>query len=294
MAKPAGQAAAQGGAGGRLATALLLAPAGLWFLLLLVLPLGVVLVYSFGERAPTGGYQAAFTFANYLELPARLTAFKNTLTLAPAGTLICLLIGYPLAYFLAVKVTARSRLMLMILVIVPFWTSFLIRTYAWMYILGGRGLPALLDWLGFPDIRLINTPFAVLTGIVYGYLPLMIFPIFVSLEKLDKRLLEASSDLGATPWRTFRQVTLPLSAPGVITGCMLVFILLMGEYLIPQLLGGGKVFFIGNALVDLFLQSLNWPFGSACAVALVVVMVATVGVYLRATRARGQRDVSLM
>jgi len=280
--------------GGRLAAALLLAPAGFWYLLLLVLPLGVVLVYSFGERAPTGGYQSALTFANYLNLPARLKAFRNTLTLAPAGTLICLLIGYPLAYFLAVKASARSRLFLMILVIVPFWTSFLIRTYAWMYILGGRGLPALLDWLGFPDIRLINTPFAVLTGIVYGYLPLMIFPIFVSLEKLDKRLLEASSDLGADAWGTFRQVTLPLSAPGVVTGCMLVFILLMGEYLIPQLLGGGKVFFIGNALVDLFLQSLNWPFGSACAVALVVIMVATVGVYLRATRAGGQRDISLM
>ena len=294
MGQPPGKAAAPGEGSGWLATALLLAPAGLWFLLLLVLPLGVVLVYSFGERAPTGGYQAAFTFANYLNLPARLSAFKNTLTLAPAGTLICLLIGYPLAYFLAVKTTTRSRLFLMILVIVPFWTSFLIRTYAWMYILGGRGLPALLDWLGFPDIRLINTPFAVLAGIVYGYLPLMVFPIFVSLEKLDKRLLEASGDLGADSWRTFRQVTLPLSAPGVITGCMLVFILLMGEYLIPQLLGGGKVFFIGNALVDLFLQSLNWPFGSACAVALVVVMVATVGVYLRATRARGQRDVSLM
>jgi spermidine/putrescine transport system permease protein len=293
MPKPAGSGARRG-AGGRLAVALLLAPAGLWYLLLLVLPLGVVLVYSFGDRAPTGGYQAAFTFANYLDLPARLKAFENTLTLAPMGTLICLLIGYPLAYFLAVKVSARNRLFLMILVIVPFWTSFLIRTYAWMYILGGRGLPALLDWLGFPDIRLINTPFAVLTGIVYGYLPLMIFPIFVSLEKLDKRLLEASSDLGADPWRTFRQVTLPLSAPGVITGCMLVFILLMGEYLIPQLLGGGKVFFIGNALVDLFLQSLNWPFGSACAVALVVIMVATVGVYLRATRSGGQRDVSLM
>jgi len=294
MGRPARHAAARGERSGWLATALLLAPAGLWFLLLLVLPLGVVLVYSFGERAPTGGYQAAFTFANYLNLPARLSAFKNTLTLAPAGTLICLLIGYPLAYFLAVKTTARSRLFLMILVIVPFWTSFLIRTYAWMYILGGRGLPALLDRLGFPDIRLINTPAAVLVGIVYGYLPLMVFPIFVSLEKLDKRLLEASGDLGADPWRTFRQVTLPLSAPGVITGCMLVFILLMGEYLIPQLLGGGKVFFIGNALVDLFLQSLNWPFGSACAIALVIVMVATVGVYLRATRARGQRDVSLM
>src|SRR5258708_21018039 len=107
---------------------------------------------------------------------------------------------------------------MMILLIVLFWTSFLIRTYAVMFILGGRGFSALLDWAGFPDIRLINTPFAVLTGIVYGYLPLMVFPIFVSLEKLDKRLLEASDDLGANPWGTFRQVTLPLSAPGVITG----------------------------------------------------------------------------
>jgi spermidine/putrescine transport system permease protein len=279
---------------GRLVTALLLAPAAFWFLMLLILPLAVVIVYSFGERAATGGYQPAFTLANYLNLPARLTAFRNTLTLAPMGTLICLLIGYPLAYFLAVKSTARSRLFLIILVIVPFWTSFLIRTYAWMFILGGRGIPALLNWIGIEDIRLINTPFAVLVGIVYGYLPLMVFPIFVSLEKLDKRLLEASEDLGAAPFATFRQVTLPLSAPGVITGCMLVFILLMGEYLIPQLLGGGKVFFIGNALVDLFLQSLNWPFGSACAVALVVIMMVTITLYLRLTRARGQRDVSLM
>jgi spermidine/putrescine transport system permease protein len=288
------EAAGEKKGAGRLTTALLLAPAAFWFLMLLILPLAVVIVYSFGERAATGGYQAGFTFANYLNLPARLTAFRNTLTLAPMGTLICLLIGYPLAYFLAVKSTAKSRLFLIILVIVPFWTSFLIRTYAWMFILGGRGIPALLGWLGIEDIRLINTPFAVLIGIVYGYLPLMVFPIFVSLEKLDKRLLEASEDLGAAPFATFRQVTLPLSAPGVITGCMLVFILLMGEYLIPQLLGGGKVFFIGNALVDLFLQSLNWPFGSACAVALVVIMLVTITLYLRLTRARGQRDVSLM
>jgi spermidine/putrescine transport system permease protein len=288
------EAAGEKKGAGRLTTALLLAPAAFWFLMLLILPLAVVIVYSFGERAATGGYQAGFTFANYLNLPARLTAFRNTLTLAPMGTLICLLIGYPLAYFLAVKSTAKSRLFLIILVIVPFWTSFLIRTYAWMFILGGRGIPALLDWIGISDIRLINTPFAVLIGIVYSYLPLMVFPIFVSLEKLDKRLLEASEDLGAAPFATFRQVTLPLSAPGVITGCMLVFILLMGEYLIPQLLGGGKVFFIGNALVDLFLQSLNWPFGSACAVALVVIMMVTITLYLKLTRARGQRDVSLM
>jgi spermidine/putrescine transport system permease protein len=143
-------------------------------------------------------------------------------------------------------------------------------------------------------VRLIYTPFAVLVGIVYGYLPLMVFPVYVSLERLDKSLLEASDDLGANPLRTFLQVTLPLSAPGVITGCMLVFILLMGEFLIPALLGGGKVFFIGNALVDLFLQSRNWPFGSAVAVTLVVVMLVTVTLYLRATRATGQRGTSLV
>jgi spermidine/putrescine transport system permease protein len=275
-------------------TALLIAPSAFWFLFLLVLPLCVVVVYSFGVRAPTGGYQAAFTFDNYLNLPARWAAFRNTLMLAPTGTLLCLLAGYPLAYYLAVKVREKHRLLLLILVIVPFWTSFLIRTYAWMFILGRRGLPSILEDLGLPFIQMINTPFAVLVGIVYGYLPLMVFPIYVSLEKLDKRLLEASGDLGADAFGTFRQVTLPLSAPGVITGCMLVFILLMGEYLIPQMLGGGKVFFIGNALVDLFLQSLNWPFGSACAMGLVVIMVVTVTAYLRATRAGGRRDVSLM
>jgi spermidine/putrescine transport system permease protein len=276
-------------------TAALVAPSALWFLFLLVLPLCVVVVYSFGERAPTGGYQAAFTFENYLNLPARWTAFKNTLILAPTGTLLCLIAGYPLAYFLAVKVREKNRLLLLILVIVPFWTSFLIRTYAWIFILGGRGIPALLDSIGIESVRLINTPFAVMCGIVYAYLPLMVFPIYVSLEKLDKRLLEASEDLGAGPWATFRQVTLPLSAPGMITGCMLVFILLMGEYLIPQMLGGGKVFFIGNALVDLFLQSLNWPYGSACAMALVLIMLVTVTLYLRATSATGgRRDASLI
>ncbi len=163
-----------------------------------------------------------------------------------------------------------------------------------MFILGGRGVPALIEWLGFAPVRLIYTRGAVLLGIIYGYLPLMVFPILVSLEKLDKSLLEVSNDLGASPARTFLQVTLPLSAPGVITGCMLVFILLMGEFLIPAILGGGKVFFVGNALVDLFLQSRNWPFGSALAVTLVVVMLVTVTLYLRLTRGKGQRDTSLL
>jgi spermidine/putrescine transport system permease protein len=181
------------------------------------------------------------------------------------------------------------------LVIVPFWTSLLIRTYAWIFILGGRGIPTLLELIGIEGVRLINTPGAVVVGIIYGYLPLMVFPIFVSLEKLDKRLLEASNDLGSTPFRTFLQVTLPLSMPGMATGCMLVFILLMGEFLIPAFLGGGKVFFIGNALVDLFLQSRNWPFGSAVAVTLVIIMLITVGLYMRLTMGRTTgRSESLM
>lgn len=238
---------------------LLLAPASFWFLGLLVLPLAVVFIFSFGERAPAGGYLPAFTFDQYLNLPARLTAFKNTMILAPLGTLAALLIAYPLAYYLAVHVQPRNRLILLVLVIVPFWTSLLIRTYAWLYILGGRGIPQLLDFIGIEGVRLINTPTAVLIGIIYGYLPLMVFPIFVSLDKLDKRLLEASGDLGASPVHTFRQVTLPLSLPGVATGCMLVFILLMGEFLIPALLGGGKVFFVGNALVDLFCNLATGP-----------------------------------
>ncbi|MCP5074510.1 MAG: ABC transporter permease [Rhodobacteraceae bacterium] len=275
---------------------LLLAPAGTWFLVMLIIPLTVVLVFSFGERAPAGGVVPAFTFEQYANLPARWAAFKNTMFLAPAGTIAALLIAYPLAYYLAVKVDPRWKMILLVLVIVPFWTSILIRSYAWIFLLGGRGIPALLGWFGLEGIRLINTPFAVLVGIIYGYLPLMVFPLFVSLDRLDKRLLEASSDLGAPPWRTFVQVTLPMSIPGIATGCMLVFILLMGEFLIPALLGGGKVFFVGNALVDLFLQSRNWAYGSAVAVTLVAVMLITVTVYMRLISRLGahREDVSLM
>jgi spermidine/putrescine transport system permease protein len=275
---------------------LLLAPAGAWFLVMLIVPLTVVLIFSFGERAPAGGVVLAFSLEQYANLPARWTAFKNTLTLAPIGTLAALFIAYPLAYFLAVRADPKWKTILLVLVIVPFWTSILIRSYAWIFLLGGRGLPALLEWVGIEGIRLINTPFAVLMGIIYGYLPLMVFPIYVSLDRLDKRLLEASSDLGSPPWRTFLQVTLPLSIPGIATGCMLVFILLMGEFLIPAMLGGGKVFFVGNALVDLFLQSRNWAYGSAVAVALVVVMLITVTLYMRLLSRLGasREDVSIM
>ncbi len=276
-------------------TAALLAPTTLWFVFMLIMPLIVILVFSFGERAAVGGYGGGFTLEQYGNLPARLKAFQNTMTYAPLGTLLSLLVAYPLAYYLALKVDRRYKIILLVLVIVPFWTSLLIRTYAWIYILGGRGIPAILEWIGIEGVRLINTPGAVLLGIVYGYLPLMVFPIYVSLEKLDKSLLEASNDLGGSPFRTFLQVTLPLSMPGIATGCMLVFILLMGEFLIPAFLGGGKVFFIGNAMVDLFLQSRNWPFGSAVAVTLVVIMLITVSLYMRMTmRTKTSADQSLM
>ena len=275
---------------------LLLTPAGLWYAGLLLLPLAVVLIFSFGERNPVGGYAPGFTLEQYANLPARFAAFRNTLTLAPLGTLAALVIAYPLAYFLALKVGPRWKTTLLVLVIVPFWTSILIRSYAWIFLLGGKGIPALLEVVGLEGVRLINTPFAVLVGIVYGYLPLMVFPIYVALEKLDKRLLEASADLGTPPWRSFLQITLPLSMPGVLTGAMVVFILLMGEFLIPAILGGGKVFFVGNALVDLFLQSRNWAFGSAVAVALVAIMLVTVGLFTRAARrfGRGGPDMGLL
>jgi len=240
---------------GRRVTLLLLLPSTLWFLLMLLMPLVIILVFSLGERSPVGGYAAALTLDNYLNLGSRAKAFANTLFLAPVGTLVCLLAAYPLAYFLAVKVQ-RNRSLLLTLVIVPFWTSFLIRTYAWIFILGGKG--------------------------------------YVSLEKLDKRLLEASSDLGASAFETFRRVTLPLSAPGVITGAMLVFILLMGEFLIPAILGGGKVFFVGNALVDLFLQSRNWPFGSAVAMTLVAMMLVIIFLYLKLVARYGKRSTDGM
>ncbi|TAZ23729.1 ABC transporter permease [Rhizobium leguminosarum] len=277
----------------RLVTATLVAPASIWLFVFLVLPFIAIIVFAFGERAPEGGYQAAFTFAQFANLGSRAAAFKNTLILAPIGAFACLLVAYPVAYYLAVKASAKYRLLLVSLVVVPFWTSLLVRTYAWMYILGARGIPHLLEMVGIENVRLL--PGAVLLGIVYGYLPLMIMPIYVSLEKLDRRLLEASADLGARPLSTFFGITLPLSLPGVMTGIALVTILLLGEYLIPQLLGGGKVFFIGNALVDLFLQSRNWPFGSAIAVTLVVVVVIVLLIAMRiAWRVAGARQVDLV
>ncbi len=278
------------------AAALLVVPTALWYLGFLIAPLVVLVVMSVGERSPNGGYAPAFTLEQYANLTTRLTPLTNTLGLAALNTVICLLVAFPVAYTLALKVHGNWKLVLVALVVVPFWTSFLIRTYAWMTLLGSNGVPRILDWIGFGEIQLLNTPFAVSLGIVYNYLPLMVLPIYVSLERLDRSFMEASRDLGAGPVATIRQIVLPLAAPGILSGIVLVFIPIMGEYLIPILLGGGKTYFLGNALADLFLQSRNWPFGSALASIFVAGMIVLVAGYLAISRrlVRAGRETSLL
>ena len=276
--------------------ALLVLPAALWYLAFLIGPLIVLFVMSLGERSPNGGYAPGFTLEQYTNLTTRITPLTNTLGLAFLNTIICVLVAFPVAYVLALKVRGGWKLALVALVVVPFWTRFLIRTYAWMTLLGNQGVPRLLSGLGFGDIQLLNTPFAVSLGIVYNYLPLMVLPIYVSLERLDRSFLEASRDLGAGPISTLRQIVLPLAAPGILSGIVLVFIPVMGEYLIPILLGGGKTYFLGNALADLFLQSRNWPFGSALAAVFVAGMIVIVAIYLAVSNrlVRAGREASLI
>jgi spermidine/putrescine transport system permease protein len=246
-------AAVPGNGRARLATALLVLPATAWYLILLVLPLALVLLFSFGERSSIGGYAGGFTLDNYATVFKNPGPFITSLTLAAAGTVLCLLVGLPLAYFIATRAGDRKSLFIVLLVI-PFWTSFLIRTYAWLLIIGPEGAAGFVgDLIGNPGFRILGTEFGVLIGMVYGYLPLMVFPLYVTLERMDRSLVEASKDLGAGRWATFRQVTLPIALPGLITGSILVFIPMMGEYVIPQLLGYGQVFTIGNALVLRFL-----------------------------------------
>jgi spermidine/putrescine transport system permease protein len=215
--------------------------------------------------------------------------------LATSGTILCLLAALPLAYFIATR-GGRRKSLLIVLLIVPFWTSFLIRTYAWLTLLGPDGLAGFIgDAVGDSGFRILGTPVAVLIGVVYGYLPLMVFPIYVTMERMDRTLIEASKDLGAGRWATFRQVTLPITLPGLITGSILVFIPLMGEYVIPAILGYGRVFLVGNQLVLQFLEARNWPEGAARAAVLIIIMLISVVFYLWfANRGRKTREVSVL
>jgi len=288
---------AGGGWRSRLLTAALVLPVSVWYLLLLVLPLAIVFVFSFGVRGPRGGYTPAFNLDNYANVfrAVGIDPFINSLWMAAAGTIGCLLVGLPLAYYIATRAGRRKGLFILLLVI-PFWVSFLIRTYSWFLILDPQlAVAAVRDLFGNPDFNVLGTPWAVLIGLVYGYLPLMVFPLYVTLERMDRTLLEASKDLGAGRWATFRQVTLPIALPGLVTGSILVFIPMMGEFVIPQILGYGRTFLVGNALYLDFLEFRNWPAGSAKAVLLILVMLVTVTAYLWfINRGRRVREASVL
>jgi spermidine/putrescine transport system permease protein len=263
----------------------LLAPVTFWLGLFFLVPLLLILAYSFGTSGPYGGITLGFNPGNYLNVfdPLYLEIVARTFVIATVNTLICLLLGYPLAYFIAFK-GRRWRNLLILLVMVPFWTSFLIRAYAWVVILNGNGVAnKSLQFLGITDepVNLIFTPGAVTIGMAYAYLPFMILPLYASLEKLDVQLKEAAQDLGASRWHTFWRVTFPLSMPGMIAGSILVFIPSAGEFVIPDLLGGSRTVLMGNLVQQQFLQARDWAFGSALAMILAALLLAAILFYVR-------------
>ncbi|MEM7033285.1 MAG: ABC transporter permease [Chloroflexota bacterium] len=266
---------------------LLFLPGASWLILFFVLPLLIVLVYSFFTRGPYGNVVYEFTTANYIRLSDAIyaTIFTNSLWMAIITTLISLLVGYPLAYFI-VKQSPRWRNVLLLLVIIPFWTNFLVRTYAIMVLFRTEGVVnILLQSLGIIEepLAIMFTPFAVTFGLVYGYLPFMVLPLYASIEKFDFSLMEAAQDLGANVFRSFVRVMLPLTMPGVVAGCILVFIPAIGAFVTPDLLGGAKTMMIGNLTQQQFLKARNWPFGSATSIALMVIVGLATYLYFRYT-----------
>lgn len=260
-------------------------PAVFWLMFFFVIPLTIIFVYSFFERGIYGGIEYVFSFNNYYRVidPLYLKAVLRTVYIASLNTLICLIIGYPLAYFISNQ-SQRRKNILLFLVTLPFWTNFLVRIYAWMIILRTEGfLNNVLLWM-----NLINKPFeilftdkAVLIGMVYGYLPFMILPLYASIEKLDRNYLDAARDLGATPIKTFWRVIIPLTKPGIIAGSILVFVPSLGAFIIPDLLGGAKSMMIGNLIKDQFLSARDWPFGSALSFIVMAVVLILLMIYLQ-------------
>lgn len=279
----------------------------LWLLSFFLAPFAIVLRMSLSDAATAlppyqpqftgfdelGSFLAALDLDNFRLLgddPLYWQSYLQSLRLAGLTTLLALAVGYPMAYALAAA-PKRWQGALLVLVILPFWTSFLIRVYAWIGVLRPDGLlDAVLTGSGLTSepLRLLNTEAAVLIGLVYSYLPFMVLPLFASLQKLDAGLLEAASDLGATPWRAFLSVTLPLSLPGVLAGCALVFIPAIGEFVIPDLLGGADTNMIGKTLWTEFFSNRDWPLASAVAVVLLVVLVLPLALLQRARLLRGE------
>lgn len=257
--------------------AVLLGPGLTWLALLLVVPCALVFVYSFFERGTYGGIDYVFTLENYARATdvLYLKIFWQSFKIAALTTLLALLLGYPTAYFIALS-PARWQSTLLILAILPFWSNFLIRTYAWMVLLNREGLINQgLRALGLTEepVALLYNDFAVVLGLLYAYLPFMILALYASISRLGPALREASTDLGGNFWQTLTHVTLPLTAPGIVAGCVFVFVLSIGNFIAPDLLGGGRTVMVGNLIYDQFLSARDWPFGSALAFLLIAIML---------------------
>ncbi|HYZ83421.1 MAG TPA: ABC transporter permease, partial [Bryobacteraceae bacterium] len=243
-----------------------LAPAGAVQLGLFLAPLSIIVAYSVLSRGVYGGVIPEFTTENFVRLfdPLYLLIFFRTVVMAAVATLGCLIFGFPLALF--ISRAQRHRNLLLQLVILPFWTSFLVRTYAWMFLLRDTGLVnTTLISIGLirEPLPLLYNDFAVFVGLVYGYLPFVVLPLYATLERLDPTLLEAAADLGAKPWTALTRITIPLCAPGFRAAAILTFIPCLGAYLTPDLLGGSKTVMAGNLIQNQFTTARDWPFGSA-------------------------------
>jgi spermidine/putrescine transport system permease protein len=268
--------------------AALLSPGMLWLLLFFALPLVVILIYSFMTNGPRGNIVWQFTLGNYIDLFTRsiyVNAYLRSIWISVLTTALCLLLGYPLALFI-VRQPPRWRTVLLFLVLIPFWTNFLVRIYAWQIILSNNGLiNSSLATIGLPTLTLLNTEGATLLGLVYGELPFMVLPLYAAIDRFDFTLMEAASDLGANKAQAFWRVMLPMTMPGVAAGCVLVFIPTIGQFVVSELLGGAKVDYLGNLIQRLFLRSNppNWPLGSAMAMVMMLVLLALILLYFRAT-----------
>ena len=267
------------------AVALLLSPAVLWWLVLTLLPMGIMAYYSVLSRGPWGTITHTLTLDNYRQVvdPVFLHVLVRSLRLALLTTVLCLLSGYTLAYWIAFY-GGRRKPLYSFLVILPFWTSDLVRLYAWITLLADHGvINNLLMTLGVlhHPLPLLYNEGAVLVGLVYTYLPFMVLPLYASLERLDRTVLEAAADLGATPAERFYKVTLPLTKGGMLSGSVLVFVPSVGEFLIPELLGGAKTMLLGKFIALKFTGLRHWPLGAAYALVLVALIVLLLFIYLR-------------
>ena len=260
----------------------------IWLGVFFLLPFALVLAIALGTNAPDSvpPVELGFSLKSFTLLftdDLYLSAWLTSLRIAATSTVVALLLGYPMAYAIARAAPARRPLLLM-LVVLPFWTSFLIRVYAWMSLLDENGLlNQFLRWSGLAanPTTILGTDWAILLGIVYAYLPFMVLPLYATLEKLDTGLLEAAADLGARPIAAFLTITLPLSLPGIVAGCLLVFIPAVGEFVIPDLLGGTDTLMIGKVLWDEFFTNSDWPLASAVAICLLVLLVGPIALFQR-------------